>query len=116
MWSRLKGCGLFCVDSTAGCSILCVLSNKQAPPTPDVAVYLDRHWHVQGDGSGRLYLWDMRKIISSCAAEKISTDHTLPYGTSCSLTDSWEAPALPCCLTDTLVRATPLKDTHPGVS
>ena len=90
-------------ESTAGCSIQCILANDKSLP-PNLSVYLDRHWHMQGDCHGCLYLWDIRKVISTTAvASRGGVCPSFSYDTSCALADSWDPPALPCALTDTLV-------------
>lgn len=73
-------------------------------------MYLDRHWHIQGDKEGCLYLWDLRKVTSSflpLVSDRSSSQSLILQDTSCALADSWDSPAVPCALIDTLVSHTP---------
>ena len=90
-------------DSTAGCSIQCVLGQTTSPQYCKPSVYLDRYWHIQGDKTGCLYLWDMRSVLAKASLSPLTDKSPVGYDTSCALADSWEPPALPCALTDTLV-------------
>ena len=109
---NLKSFAISDTSSTAGCSIQCILGQATPPVYCNPSVYLDRYWHIQGDKTGTLYLWDLRSVLGraslSPTTDKSPADKTpIGYDTSCALADSWEPPALPCALTDTLVSHTP---------
>ncbi len=91
-------------DSTAGCSIQCILG-QPSPSHAKPSVYVDKYWHIQGDKRGCLYLWDLRSILSRTPLCQTGDKSLSPlaHDSSCALVDSWEPPALPCGLTDTLV-------------
>ena len=60
-----------------------------------------------GDKRGYLYLWDLRAVLSKrCSPSQAAVEECsccVEADSTCALADSWEAPALPCSLTDTLV-------------
>ena len=110
-------------SSTAGCSVLYTLAPPTDTPTSThhvLATYMDHTWCCQGDHTGRskfiiikqtciiaclyvyrLYLWNIQRLRQEPPLSH--SNIPIPPDAHACVSDSWQAPALPCGLTDMLV-------------